>query len=108
MKLRFPTKATCLRSIRGSSTRKAIWRRTLGKWFPWVAAHEDALRGLFASYVEMKQRQNVLDYDDLLLYLAQMLAEPAIAAEGRWALRSSPGRRIPDTQRFAGRNRCWR
>ena len=29
----------------------------------------------------MKQRQNVLDYDDLLLYFAQMLAEPAIAAE---------------------------
>ena len=24
-----------------------------------------ALRGLFASYVETKQRQNVLDYDDL-------------------------------------------
>ena len=29
----------------------------------------------------MKQRQNVLDYDDLLLYFAQMLSEPAIAAE---------------------------
>ena len=29
----------------------------------------------------MKQRQNVLDYDDLLLYFAQMLTEPAIAAE---------------------------
>ena len=39
------------------------------------------MRALFAAYVEMKQRQNVLDYDDLLLYFAQMLAEPAIAAE---------------------------
>ena len=39
------------------------------------------MRALFASYVEMKQRQNVLDYDDLLLYFAQMLTEPAIAAE---------------------------
>ena len=34
---------------------------------------------LFAAYVEAKQRQNVLDYDDLLLYWAQMMAEPSIA-----------------------------
>ena len=39
------------------------------------------MRALFAAYVEAKQRQNVLDYDDLLLYFAQTLAEPAIAAE---------------------------
>ena len=61
--------------------RAAISARRIGKRFPWVAAHEEALRGLFASYVEAKQRQNVLDYDDLLLYFAQMLAEPEIAAE---------------------------
>ena len=56
-------------------------RRNAGKWFPWTAAHEDALRALFGAYVEAKQRQNVLDYDDLLLYFAQMLAEQNIAAE---------------------------
>ena len=39
------------------------------------------MRALFQSYVEMKQRQNVLDYDDLLLYFAQMLSEPEIARE---------------------------
>src|SRR5271165_1755851 len=80
-KERFPTKATCLaiysRVVNARGELKAI----LGKWFPWVAAHEDALRALFAAYVEMKQRQNVLDYDDLLLYFAQMLTEPGIAAE---------------------------
>jgi DNA helicase-2/ATP-dependent DNA helicase PcrA len=80
-KERFSTKATCLaiysRVVNARGELKAI----LGKWFPWVAAHEDALRALFAAYVEMKQRQNVLDYDDLLLYFAQMLTEPAIAAE---------------------------
>jgi len=31
--------------------------------------------------VEAKQRQHVLDYDDLLLYLAQTLSEPAMAAD---------------------------
>jgi DNA helicase-2/ATP-dependent DNA helicase PcrA len=74
---RFPTKATCLAIY----SRVVNSRLPLGKHFPWAAAHTEALRGLFASYVEAKQRQSVLDYDDLLLYLAQMLAEPEIAAE---------------------------
>lgn len=81
VKARFPTKATCLAIYSRVVNAQGDLKATLGKWFPWVAAHEDALRALFASYVEMKQRQNVLDYDDLLLYFAQMLAEPAIAAE---------------------------
>ncbi|MGN6572687.1 MAG: ATP-dependent helicase, partial [Pseudolabrys sp.] len=49
--------------------------------FPWCGGWEDELRALFAAYVEAKQRQNVLDYDDLLLYWAQAMAEPSIAAE---------------------------
>jgi DNA helicase II / ATP-dependent DNA helicase PcrA len=81
VKLRFPTKATCLAIYSRVVNAQGDLKATLGKWFPWVAAREDALRTLFASYVEMKQRQNVLDYDDLLLYFAQMMAEPAIAAE---------------------------
>jgi DNA helicase-2/ATP-dependent DNA helicase PcrA len=80
-KERFPTKATCLAIYSRVVNARGELEAILGKWFPWVAAHEDALRALFASYVEMKQRQNVLDYDDLLLYFAQMLTEPAIAAE---------------------------
>ena len=80
-KERFPTKATCLAIYSRVVNARGELKATLGKWFPWVAAHEDALRALFAAYVEMKQRQNVLDYDDLLLYFAQMLAEPMIAAE---------------------------
>jgi DNA helicase II / ATP-dependent DNA helicase PcrA len=80
-KERFPTKATCLSIYSRVVNARGEFKETLGKWFPWVAGHEEPLRALFASYVEMKQRQNVLDYDDLLLYFAQMLTEPAIAAE---------------------------
>ena len=80
-KERFPTKGTCLAIYSRVVNARGDLGQTIGKWFPWVAAHEDALRALFASYVEAKQRQNVLDYDDLLLYFAQMLAEPIIAAE---------------------------
>src|SRR5271157_5257994 len=81
MKQRFPTKATCLAIYSRVVNARGELKDTLGKWFPWVAGHEAPLRALFAAYVEMKQRQNVLDYDDLLLYFAQMLTEPMIAAE---------------------------
>ena len=48
--------------------------------FPWCAAWEPQLRELFAGYVEAKQAQSVLDYDDLLLYWGQMVSDPALAA----------------------------
>jgi DNA helicase-2/ATP-dependent DNA helicase PcrA len=78
---RFPTKATCLAIYSRVVNAQIPLEEALGRHFPWAAAHEEALRGLFASYVETKQRQRVLDYDDLLLYFAQMLSEPALAAE---------------------------
>jgi superfamily I DNA/RNA helicase len=42
----------------------------------WLAAE---LKELFAAYVEAKQKHNVLDYDDPLLYWAQMMPDAAIA-----------------------------
>ena len=80
-KERFPTKGTCLAIYSRAVNSRATLAETLGKHFPWCANHEEALRGLFAGYVEAKQRQNVLDYDDLLLYFAQMMQEPTLAAE---------------------------
>jgi ATP-dependent DNA helicase UvrD/PcrA len=80
-KERFPTKGTCLAIYSRAVNSRAGLAETLGKHFPWCATFEEALRGLFARYVEAKQRQNVLDYDDLLLYFAQMMQEPELAAE---------------------------
>jgi hypothetical protein len=48
---------------------------------PWCAVWAAELKQLFAVYVEAKQRQNVLDYDDLLLYWAQMVSDPGLAGE---------------------------
>jgi DNA helicase-2/ATP-dependent DNA helicase PcrA len=53
----------------------------LVKVFPWCAMWKDELKALFAAYVEAKQAQNVLDYDDLLLYWAYLMAEPSISGE---------------------------
>jgi DNA helicase-2/ATP-dependent DNA helicase PcrA len=38
---------------------------------------------LFEAYVVAKQRDNILDYDDLLLYWRHAMAEPAVATEIR-------------------------
>ncbi|WP_192181384.1 ATP-dependent helicase [Mesorhizobium amorphae] len=77
---RFPTKGTCLAIYSRAVNAQAPLGEVLGSAFPWCAGWADQLKALFAAYVEAKQAQNVLDYDDLLLYWAQMAAEPEIAA----------------------------
>jgi len=59
---------------------QAALATVLAKQFPWCTGSERELKDLFAAYVEAKQQQNVLDYDDLLLYWAEMMAHRAIAA----------------------------
>lgn len=78
---RFPTKATCLAIYSRCVNSGMAVEDVLAASFPWCADWPAELKGLFAAYVEAKQRQNVLDYDDLLLYWAQAMAEPALAAE---------------------------
>jgi DNA helicase-2/ATP-dependent DNA helicase PcrA len=53
----------------------------LRDWFAWCAEWASRLRELFAAYVEAKQAQNVLDFDDLLLYWAQTASDPGLAAD---------------------------
>jgi DNA helicase-2/ATP-dependent DNA helicase PcrA len=78
---RFPQKSTCLAIYSRVVNTEEPLDRVLATLFPWCTGWEDALRDLFARYVETKQAQNVLDYDDLLLYWAEMMREPAIAGE---------------------------
>ena len=78
---RFPTKGTCLAIYSRVVNAQADLDETLLQVFPWCAMWSAQLRRLFAAYVEAKQSQNVLDYDDLLLYWAGMMAEPAIAQQ---------------------------
>jgi DNA helicase-2/ATP-dependent DNA helicase PcrA len=79
MEKRFPTKGTCLAIYSRAVNAETPLGDVLGSVFPWCATWEAQLRRLFAAYVEAKQRQHVLDYDDLLLYWAQMMAVPSIA-----------------------------
>ena len=78
---RFPNKGTCMAIYSRVVNTQQLLGDVLIETFPWCAAWEDELKRLFENYVIAKQAQNVLDYDDLLLYWAQMVAEPAFAAE---------------------------
>jgi DNA helicase-2/ATP-dependent DNA helicase PcrA len=78
---RFPTKGTCLAIYSRCVNAEAPIEDVLRLSFPWCAAWVSELRELFASYVEAKQKHNVLDYDDLLLYWAQMVSDSALAGD---------------------------
>jgi len=78
---RFPLKGTCLSIYSAVVNTQGSLAQVLQTSFPWCAEWEETLKGLFLAYVEAKQAQQVLDYDDLLLYWAQMVSEPLLAEE---------------------------
>src|SRR4029450_3286891 len=78
---RFPTKGTCLAIYSRCVNAEIPIETALGQHYPWCSGWASELKQLFAAYVEAKQKQNVLDYDDLLLWWAQMMSEPSIAEE---------------------------
>jgi DNA helicase-2/ATP-dependent DNA helicase PcrA len=63
---RFPMKSTCLAIYSRAVNAETALDDVLSASFPWCVEWEAELRALFAAYVEAKQQQNVLDYDDLL------------------------------------------
>jgi DNA helicase II / ATP-dependent DNA helicase PcrA len=76
---RFPTKGTCLAIYSRCVNAETSIEQVLAASFPWCAGWAEELKRLFSGYVETKQRQNVLDYDDLLLYWAQTMNDPVLA-----------------------------
>jgi len=80
-KSRFPGKSTCLAIYSRAINSGAELADVLSANFPWCTQWEGELKKLFAAYAIEKQTQNALDYDDLLLYWAHMVGEPALARE---------------------------
>ena len=77
---RFPQKSTCLAIYSRVVNSQATLREVLASAFPWCADWHEELKQLFAAYADEKQAQRVLDFDDLLVWWAAALAEPAVAA----------------------------
>jgi DNA helicase II / ATP-dependent DNA helicase PcrA len=80
---RFPQKATCLAIYSRVVNSQSRLDQVLQSHYPWCFESHDALKQLFKGYAEAKHQQQVLDYDDLLLYWVHMMADAGIAADVR-------------------------
>src|SRR5260370_28866085 len=78
---RFPRKDTCLAIYSFTINSGASVKATLSNQFPWGMEWRQALRKLFGEYAAAKQRQNVLDYHDLLLPCSEIMNNVDLAAE---------------------------
>ena len=78
-KKRFPRKDTCLAIYSHRVNTGWPLEQVLTRVFPWCAEWETELRTLFREYVQRKQANGVLDYDDLLLWWDAALEDDALA-----------------------------
>ena len=78
---RFPLKSTCMAIYSRVLNSQDSLEQVLQQQFPWCAMWPAELKRLFGAYAAEKQRQCVLDYDDLLLYWMHMLDDATLAAE---------------------------
>src|SRR5271170_7823152 len=76
---RFPRKDTCLAIYSYRVNTRLSLKQTIEEQFPWVSEWEQDLTRLYREYVGRKQKNNVLDFDDLLLYWHVMMQNPALA-----------------------------
>lgn len=79
--VRFPRKSTCLAIYSRCVNANQQIDEALRSHFPWCMAYPEPLKKLFAEYVRKKQSQNVLDYDDLLLWWFHMMQDESLAPE---------------------------
>ena len=81
--VRFPRKGTCLSIYSRCVNAQEPVDVALKSSFPWCMSYPEQLKQLFRAYVERKQQQSVLDYDDLLLYWHHLMEDDALAQEVR-------------------------
>lgn len=72
---RFPLKGTCLDIYSRCVNTQARLEPILQTSFPWCFEHASQLKELFRAYVDRKEAQAVLDYDDLLLFWNALAAD---------------------------------
>ena len=78
---RFPRKDTCLAIYSHRINSQRTLTHTLEEAFPWCAEWREELTRLFRRYVEVKHAQQLLDYDDLLLYWRLLVQNAELAAQ---------------------------
>ncbi|MDP8985223.1 MAG: ATP-dependent helicase [Pseudomonadota bacterium] len=76
---RFPRKDACLAIYTYRVNTRLSLKQTIDEQYPWCREWEQDLTRIFREYVGRKQKYNVLDFDDLLLYWHAMMQNPALA-----------------------------
>ena len=78
---RFPRKDTLAAIYSRTVNSRVRLEEVLERWFPWCRDELDGIRQVFERYTRRKHEQNVLDYDDLLLYWC-VLARAGASGKG--------------------------
>jgi DNA helicase-2/ATP-dependent DNA helicase PcrA len=76
---RFPRKSACLAIYSQRVNGEQDLEKVLRQDFPWCLTWQEELNHLFKEYTLRKQRQKLMDYDDLLLYWRYLLEEDSLA-----------------------------
>ena len=76
---RFPRKDACLAIYSYRVNTRLTLKQTLDEQYPWCKEWEADLTRLYREYVGRKQKNRVLDFDDLLLYWHVMMQNPPLA-----------------------------
>src|SRR5260370_20648574 len=74
---RFPRKDTLVSIYSRMVNAEEGLSTVLDSAFPWCSDDADGIRAIFADYTRRKRAQNVLDYDDLLLFWRALGTTPA-------------------------------
>jgi DNA helicase-2/ATP-dependent DNA helicase PcrA len=75
---RFPRKATLAALYSRVVNSRTKLPGVVARWFPWCQEEIEGIRQVFEEYTRRKRAQNVLDYDDLLLYWHALLRLPEV------------------------------
>jgi DNA helicase-2/ATP-dependent DNA helicase PcrA len=79
MDRRFPRKDTCLAIYSHRVNTQCELEATLREHYPWCLDWHDDLKRLYREYTRRKQTDQLLDYDDLLLYWQILMSDTSLA-----------------------------
>ena len=77
-KRRFPQKSTLMAIYSYMVNARMKLSAVLETHYPWCLDDQDPIRQIIEGYTKRKRQQNVLDYDDLLLYWKVLLTAPGV------------------------------
>lgn len=77
---RFPRKETLVRIYSHTVNAQKPLEEVLERHFPWCRDDLEGVVAIFKGYMERKKRQQLLDYDDLLLFWSALCDAPGVGA----------------------------